>query len=97
MFSMVMVVHGFHGHGGSCVLNMSFAVLFLHVYSWSLFYYLSWWFMFLHVLVVHMLTFLWWFIFMCFYFFHVHGGLGFLTGSWCFHVHGGSCGFHVFK
>ena len=53
--------------------------------------------MFLHVLVVHMLTFLWWFIFMCFYFFHVHGGLGFLTGSWCFHVHGGSCGFHVFK
>lgn len=29
-------------------------------------------------------------------FFHVHGGLGFLTGSWCFHVHGGSCGFHVF-
>ena len=32
-----------------------------------------------------------------FLFFHVQGGLGFLTGSWCFHVHGGSCGFHVFK
>ena len=52
MFSMVMVVHGFHGHGGSCVLNMSFAVLlfnmcivghcFIICHGGSCFY-TSWW------------------------------------------------------
>ena len=83
MFSMVMVVHVVHGHGGSCVTWSWWFKLLFHMLVVSC----SWWFMFSMVMVVH--------VFhghggSCF---HGDGGSCF-PWSWRFFFlrgHGGSC------
>ena len=74
-FSMVMVVHGFHGHGGSCVWNMWFGFFLLYSRSW--FYHAPWGSFCLYTsMVVHVFKHSYGGSCACvFHSYHVHAGL----------------------